>query len=90
MDTETGRRPRRPQVEEEPVDLYEFETKERLTREQAAERLRRLADDLERHNEVSLLRDGVPIRVAVPDEVTFKFELELEDDERELEVKLTW
>ncbi len=72
------------------MDLYEFETKERLSREEAAARLRRLADDLERHNEVSLLRDGIPIRVAVPDEVTFKFELELEDDEQEIEVKLTW
>jgi amphi-Trp domain-containing protein len=30
------------------------------------------------------------IKVHVPDEVHFKVELELETDERELEIELTW
>jgi amphi-Trp domain-containing protein len=72
------------------VDLYEFETEERLRREQAAERLRLLADQLERHNEVAVRSAGIPVRVKVPDEVTFEFELELGDDGSEIEVSLKW
>lgn len=72
------------------MDLYEFETEERLRREQAAERLRLLADQLERHNEVAVRSAGIPVRVKVPDEVTFEFELELGDDGSEIEVSLKW
>jgi amphi-Trp domain-containing protein len=72
------------------MELFEFETEERLRREEAADRLRRLADDLERHNEVSLVRDGMKVRVKVPDEVTFEFEVELEDGESEIEVSISW
>ena len=72
------------------MELFEFETKEVLRREEAAARLRQLADDLERHNEVAVRSEGVLVRVRVPDEVTFEFELEIEDDESEIEVSLKW
>jgi amphi-Trp domain-containing protein len=72
------------------VDLLEITEKERISREAAAARLRALADMLARHNEVAFDRDGKRITVEVPSEVTFKLEVEIGDDEREVEVELTW
>ena len=72
------------------MDLFEFESKERLRREEAAARLRRLADELERHNQVSVRGEGPPVVVRVGDEVTFEFEVEVSDDESEIEVKIVW
>lgn len=69
--------------------LIEHTTSERMSREAAAARLRELADQLARHNEVSFLRDGREITVAVPDQVEFTFEVEL-GEENELEVEITW
>jgi amphi-Trp domain-containing protein len=76
--------------EEAEMDLFEFETKERMRREEVAAELRRLADQLERHNEVAVRREGMTIRVKVPDEVTLKFEVEVGDDESEIEIELKW
>ena len=64
--------------------------KETLRREEVAERLRRLADQLARHNDVEFDRGGTHFRLKVPDEVRVKVELEIEDDETELEIELKW
>jgi amphi-Trp domain-containing protein len=72
------------------MDLVEIKQKERLRREEAAERLRVLADQLSRHNDVEFERDGISFKVRVPDEVQLKVEFEVEDDGSELEVELTW
>ena len=72
------------------MDLMEIKDKERLRREDVAARLHALADALARHNEVEFDRGGVRFKVHVPDEVDFKLEIEIGDDERELEVELTW
>lgn len=72
------------------MDIFEVETKERLSREDAAARLRDLADMLSRHNDVEFERGGMRFTVHVPDEVQMKIELEIESDERELEIELTW
>jgi amphi-Trp domain-containing protein len=72
------------------MELFEFAREERLRREVAAERLRALADQLARHNEVELVRDGRRFTVAVPDEVVFTFEVEIGDDGTEIEVELSW
>ena len=72
------------------MDIIEVEQKERVSREEAAARLRRLADMLARHNDIEFDRGGMHIRVPVPDEVNLKIELEVETDERELEIELTW
>lgn len=69
---------------------FEHATEETLSREQAAERLRALADDLARQNEVSFLRDGKRFTVAVPDQVTFEVEVERGEDGTELEVEIRW
>ena len=72
------------------MDLIEITEKERLSREDAAARLRALADMLARHNDVEFERGGMRFKVHVPDEVDFKLEIEIDEDERELEIELTW
>jgi amphi-Trp domain-containing protein len=72
------------------MDIIEVEQKERLSREEAADRLRHLADMLARHNDIEFDRGGMHIRIPVPDEVNLKIELEVDTDERELEIELTW
>jgi amphi-Trp domain-containing protein len=72
------------------MDIVEIKETEKLRREEAAERLRAIADMLARHNDVEFERGNMRIKVKVPDEVNFKLELEVEDDERELEIELTW
>ena len=72
------------------MDLLEISQKERIGREAAAQRLHELADALARHNDVELERNGMRIKVHVPDEVELKVELEVEDDATELEIELTW
>ena len=63
------------------MDLLELQEKRRLRREEAAARLRALADALASNNEVEFER---------ADEVDFKLEIEIGDDEREIEIELTW
>lgn len=72
------------------MDLIEHTSDERLRREEAADRLRALADQLSRHNEVSFERDGLRFKVRVPDEVSFSLEVEVGDEESEIEVELKW
>ena len=72
------------------MDIFEVERKERLTREEVAARLRTLADMLARHNDIEFERGGRRFSVTVPDELDVKIELEIESDERELEIELTW
>ena len=70
-------------------ELIEVTERETSSREAAAARLHRLADQLARHNEIEFVRDGVKYAVSVPDEVTLKIEIEL-GEENEIEFELTW
>ena len=72
------------------MDLMEVTERQRMSREDAAARLRELADMLARHNDVEFERGGMRFKVRVPDEVDFKLEVEIGDDEREIEIELTW
>jgi amphi-Trp domain-containing protein len=72
------------------MDIFEVEQKETLRREEVAERLHALADMLARHNDIDFERAGMKITVHVPDEVQLKVELDIETDEREPEIELTW
>ena len=72
------------------MDIFEVEQKERLSREEVATRLRKLADMLARHNDIEFERAGMRFTVSVPDEVELKIELEVESDKRELEIELSW
>lgn len=71
------------------MELIEIEDEHRVTREEAAKWLHRLADSLERHNEVEFVREGLRMRIDVPSEVTMEVELEL-GDENSLEIELSW
>jgi amphi-Trp domain-containing protein len=72
------------------MDLVEITQKEHVRREDAAQRLRELADMLSRHNDVEFERNGLRMKVHVPDEVDLKIEFEIEEDGSELEIELTW
>jgi amphi-Trp domain-containing protein len=72
------------------MELIEHATEERLRREEAAKRLRMLADELTRQNELSIMQNGMQLRVWVPDEVVFSLEVEVGDDESEIEIELKW
>jgi len=71
------------------MDLFEMNETQTMTREEAAARLRALADSLAKHNSVEFSREGGRVTVAVPDEVQLKVEVELGDD-NEIEIELTW
>ena len=72
------------------MDLIEHETEEPLSREEAAKRLRQLADQLERHNQVEFQHGGIRHTVKVPKQVTFSLEIEVGDESGEIEVELRW
>jgi amphi-Trp domain-containing protein len=72
------------------MDIFEIKEKETASREDVAQRLRLLADMLERHNDLEFDRGGMHFTINVPDELQLKVELEVETDERELEIELKW
>jgi amphi-Trp domain-containing protein len=72
------------------TNLLEIAEKRRLRREEAAARLHALADALASNNEVEFERGDHRFTVHVPDEVNFKLEIEIGDEEREIEIELTW
>jgi amphi-Trp domain-containing protein len=72
------------------MDILEFEEKETLGREAAAQRLRAIADALERHNGLRLNRGGKIVDVRVADEVAFELEVEVEADESSIEIEIKW
>ncbi|WP_204163721.1 amphi-Trp domain-containing protein [Nocardioides solisilvae] len=71
-------------------ELLEIDETGRMSREEAAAKLRALADALARHNSVEMVKNGHRITVEVPDEVQLKVEVEIGGDENELEIELTW
>ena len=71
------------------MELLEIESEEPMSREDAADLLRRVADMLSRHNEFAFRREGLQFRVRVPDQVTVEVELEI-GDESSLEIELNW
>ena len=62
-----------------------------MSREEAAARLHVLADMLARDNDVEFERDGIQVQgPRRPTRSHVKVELEVETDERELEIELKW
>ena len=72
------------------MELVELKEKTTLQREEAAARLRAIADELGSGNDVVLERDGLRFVAKVPDQVHLKIEFEIEDDGAEFEIELTW
>ena len=71
-------------------ELFKLKEKDHVTREEAAARLRAIADELASGNDVIFDRDGMRIVAKVPAEVRLKVEFEMGEDETELEIELTW
>lgn len=70
-------------------ELLEVAETQRMRREEAAARLRELADQLSRHNQVEFQRGGRRYTAKVPDEVELSVEIEL-GEKNEIEVEITW
>lgn len=71
-------------------DLLKIKEKDTVTREEAAARLRAIADELASGNDVVFERDGMRVVAKVPAEVQLEIEFEVGEDETELEIELTW
>ena len=71
-------------------ELFEVETEETLRREAVADRLRKLADSLSRHNGVEVDNGGLRTTVKVPNQVTYSFEVEITEEGGEIEVEISW
>ena len=86
------------------MKLLEQKTKEHLHREEATQRLREIADELSRQNELRFVRDGLQYTLNVirdvervlqpitdePDDVEFVLEIEVGDSKSEIEMKVKW
>lgn len=72
------------------MDLLDISEKQAMTREEAADVLRKLADSLSRQNSLSFTREGTKFHIKVPKEVTVEVELEIEDDESSIEIEISW
>ena len=72
------------------MELLEIEEERDMTREQAAELLRRIADQLARHNELAFSRAGKTLRVEVPRQVEVEVELEVGTEGSKLEIEIEW
>jgi len=73
------------------MDKFEVEKREKVTRTEAATRLRRIANLLSSgEDEVEFERGGMKFKVAIPDAIDLKVELELDSEESELEIELKW
>jgi len=73
------------------MDNFEVEKRETLSRDEAATRLRRIANLLSgAGEEVKFERGEMKFKVSIPDEIEWKVELELNDKESELEIELKW
>jgi amphi-Trp domain-containing protein len=72
------------------MDLIEISEKRNMSREAAAKLLHKIADSLERHNELEFERNGIKLRVDVADQVEVEVELEIESDESSLEIEINW
>ncbi len=73
------------------MEIFEVQKQETVSRKEIATRLRRLANMLSSDDEeISFERGGMQFSVHVPEQVHLKVELEIESDERELEIELKW
>jgi amphi-Trp domain-containing protein len=72
------------------MDILEISEKHNMSREEAADLLRKLADSLARQNSVDFAREGKKIHIKVPNKVTVEVELEIESDESSIEIEISW
>jgi amphi-Trp domain-containing protein len=71
------------------MDL-ELKQKSTMSREAAATRLHEIADELASGNDIIMESGELRFVTKVPAEVALKIEFEVEDDETEFEIELSW
>lgn len=71
-------------------ELIEIEQTATMSREEAANRLRAIADQLARHNDLEFTQGGLKVTAEVPDRVEVEIEIEITADGGELEIELSW
>jgi amphi-Trp domain-containing protein len=72
------------------MDLVELKEKSTVSREDAAARLRAIADELASNNDLVIEKENLRFAAHVPDQVNLKLEFEIGDDGAELELELSW
>jgi amphi-Trp domain-containing protein len=73
------------------MNNFEVEKRETLSRDEVATRLRRIANLLSgSEQEISFERGEMKFKLEVPEQVDWKVELEIGEDESELEIELKW
>ena len=72
------------------MEMLELKEKTTLSREEAAARLHQIADELASGNDVVMESGNIRFVSRVPDTVNLKVEFEVEDEETEFEIELTW
>ena len=70
-------------------ELIEVEESTTLTREEAAAKLRAIADQLSKHNQVEFSKGGLKMSAKVPNQVELSVEVEI-GDESEIEIEIKW
>ncbi len=70
-------------------ELLEITEKQTMSREDAADRLRALADQISRHNQVEFVRNGMAFTAKIPSQVELSVEIEI-GEESEIEIELNW
>ena len=71
-------------------ELIEVEEKAVMRREEAAALLRRIADQLARHNSLEFSQGGLKMTAKVPDQVEMEIEVEITPEGGELEIEISW
>ena len=73
------------------MESFEVERQETITRQEAATRLRRIANLLSGDEDEAVFeRGGMRFEVPLADELNFKIEIEMGSEEREIEIELKW
>ena len=72
------------------MDLLEIEEKHEMRREEAAKLMHRIADALQRQNDLEFVREGLKFTIDVPDQVEVELELEVGDDGTSFEIEIKW
>lgn len=71
-------------------ELIEVSETVQLSREEAADRLRAIADQLSKHNSLEFSHGGLKMTAKVPDQVEVEIEVEITTEGGELEIEISW
>jgi len=71
-------------------ELIEVSETVQLSREEAADRLRAIADQLSKHNSLEFSQGGLKMTAKVPNQVEVEIEVEITTEGGELEIEISW